>query len=54
MQLLFSRESAEKAMIFAGIHCGLLLWGCLMFTGMFVAVSFLLTGVIAFTYLKNG
>ena len=28
--------------------------GTPMFTGMFVAVSFLLTGVLAFTYLKNG
>lgn len=28
--------------------------GSPMFTGMFVAASFLLTGLIAFAYLKNG
>jgi len=50
----FSRQCEQKTVIFAGNHRRLLVRGGLMFTGMFVAASFLITGVIAFTYLKNG
>ncbi len=43
-----------KSAIFTGTWRELWLWNNPMFTGMFVAASFLITGLIAFTYLKNG
>ena len=43
-----------KSEIFTVTRGELWLWNNHMFTGMLVAASFLITGLIAFTYLKNG